>query len=908
MTINLADNTPRIEYSVAQGVVQTVFAVPFEFFDNGDLTVYVDGVPKYEGSDFSISGGDGSTGSITFNTAVPPEVQQVTGAVGGSTVVIVRDIAIERTTDFTSNAINRAALNTQLDTIIGMIADLDDKASRTLQISDYEVAPNISLPSIEDRAGRVIAFDGSGNVAAGPTSYNIDVVASNIAEILQADDNAAAAAASAAAALVSETNAFNSANAASASEIAAEVSETAALASEVNAATSEENAALSEAAAAASEAAAAASEAAAALSESAAAASEAASASSEAAAAASEAAAAISETAAAASASSASASETAAAASEASAAISETNAATSETNAAASETAAATSETNAASSATAAASSASAAASSATSAAGSASAANTSASAASASQTAAAASAVNASTSESNAATSASNASTSEANAATSAATATTQAGNSATSASQAAASASQAATSASNASTSASNAATSATSASSSATAAASSASSASASADAALAALDSFDDRYLGQKTSDPSLDNDGNALVAGALYFNTTDNSMKVYDGSSWLSAYASLSGALLSTNNLSDLSSVVSARTNLGLGTAAVTASTDYATSAQGALADSALQSSDIGVSVQGYNANTVVDSSYVHTDNNYTTTEKNKLAGIEAGATADQTAAEILTAIKTVDGDGSGLDADTLDGNHASAFLTGNQTITLSGDLSGSGTTLINAQLAANVVGANELNVVGNGTTAQYLRSDGDGSFTWATPTDTNTTYSAGGGLTLAGTVFSHTDTSAQASVNNSGATFIQDVTLDTYGHVTGLASATITASGIGALASSNPVISSGTLTEDVYAISGTAVALEPDNGSVQTHTLSGNTTYTDAFSSGQAITLMIDDGSARTITWPTMTWVNNGGSAPTLATTGYTVVSLWKVGATLYGALVGDGS
>ena len=96
---------------------------------------------------------------------------------------------------------------------------------------------------------------------------------------------------------------------------------------------------------------------------------------------------------------------------------------------------------------------------------------------------------------------------------------------------------------------------------------------------------------------------------------------------------------------------------------------------FATAAQGALADSALQSSDIGVSVQGYSANTVIDGSYVHTDNNYTTTEKNKLAGIEAGATADQTASEILTAIKTVDGAASGLDADLLDGNHASAFAT-----------------------------------------------------------------------------------------------------------------------------------------------------------------------------------------------------------------------------------------
>jgi hypothetical protein len=45
----------------------------------------------------------------------------------------------------------------------------------------------------------------------------------------------------------------------------------------------------------------------------------------------------------------------------------------------------------------------------------------------------------------------------------------------------------------------------------------------------------------------------------------------------------------------------------------------------------------LKSANIGVTVQGYNANTVIDASYVHTDNNYTTAEKNKLAGIAAGA-------------------------------------------------------------------------------------------------------------------------------------------------------------------------------------------------------------------------------------------------------------------------------
>lgn len=61
-----------------------------------------------------------------------------------------------------------------------------------------------------------------------------------------------------------------------------------------------------------------------------------------------------------------------------------------------------------------------------------------------------------------------------------------------------------------------------------------------------------------------------------------------------------------------------------------------------------------------------------------TEKNFTTALKTKLDGIEAGATADQTPMQILTAIKTVDGSGSGLDADTLDGNQATAFATAAQ--------------------------------------------------------------------------------------------------------------------------------------------------------------------------------------------------------------------------------------
>ncbi len=88
-------------------------------------------------------------------------------------------------------------------------------------------------------------------------------------------------------------------------------------------------------------------------------------------------------------------------------------------------------------------------------------------------------------------------------------------------------------------------------------------------------LAAYDSFDDRYLGAKASDPTTDNDGNALVAGMLYYNSVSAGMKVYTGSAWVAAYVSGSGYLASANNLSDLQNVDMACTNLGLvpGTAA-----------------------------------------------------------------------------------------------------------------------------------------------------------------------------------------------------------------------------------------------------------------------------------------------------------------------------------------------
>ena len=375
------------------------------------------------------------------------------------------------------------------------------------------------------------------------------------------------------------------------------------------------------------------------------------------------------------------------------------------------------------------------------------------------------------------------------------------------------------------------------------SATASASSATASEAAKDAALSALDNFQDQYLGDFATDPTTDNDGDPLQAGMLYFNTTDDVMKVYTGSAWVAAYASLSGALLTSNNLSDLVNAATARTNLGLGTAATTASTDYATAAQGTLADSAVQPSDsptfgsvtvtgtvdgrdvaadgtkldgieasadvtdaanvtaagaametgadftgnvtfgdndkaifgagsdlqvyhdgnhsiikdagtgnLQINAGNFNVNNVANSANIivgndggavnlyydgskklattstgvditgsvtvsgTVDGRDVATDGAKLDGIEAGATADQTAAQILTAVKTVDGSGSGLDADTVDGLQASSFLRSDASDTMTGNLT------LNGTLA---LGSNSINDVENVYVRNKVIHDGD---------------------------------------------------------------------------------------------------------------------------------------------------------------------------------------
>jgi hypothetical protein len=353
----------------------------------------------------------------------------VTGASGGSTVVISRSIAIERTSDFVTGVdINRAALNTQLDTLTAIAADNKDKASRSISAPNSEVNPQLELPDADTRKGKLVGFnETTGNVELSASIADANTLASisgDIATLADIEDGTDATDAI-------QTVAGISSNVTTVAGSIASVNTNATNIASIN--TNASNIADIQ---------------------------------------------------------NASANAASALSSKNAAATSETNAATSETNAA-------TSATNSANSATAS---------------------ETSKVASVAAQAAAETAETNAETAETNAAasasaasTSASNASTSETNAATSASTATTQAGIATTKASEA--SASEVAAEAAKV---------------------------------AAEAALDEFTDIYLGAKASDPTTDNDGNALTAGDQYFNTTINALKIYNGSAWQAAAIDSSG--------------------------------------------------------------------------------------------------------------------------------------------------------------------------------------------------------------------------------------------------------------------------------------------------------------------------------------------------------------------------
>lgn len=111
----------------------------------------------------------------------------------------------------------------------------------------------------------------------------------------------------------------------------------------------------------------------------------------------------------------------------------------------------------------------------------------------------------------------------------------------------------------------------------------------------------------------------------------------------------------------------------------------------------------------------------------------------------------------------------------------------------------------------------------------------------------------------------------------------------------------------------NSPVFGGSITEGIFTIvDAVSFEINPANGTIQLLVLGASRTpKATSFQAGQSVTLMVDDGTARTLTWTDTTfgttglrWV--GGTAPTLATTGYTIIQLWKVGTQVYGVSIGS--
>ncbi len=183
-----------------------------------------------------------------------------------------------------------------------------------------------------------------------------------------------------------------------------------------------------------------------------------------------------------------------------------------------------------------------------------------------------------------------------------------------------------------------------------------------------------------------------------------------------------------------------------------------------------------------------------------------------------------------------------------------------------------------------------------------------GTFTWPTFNQNTSGTAAGLSATLSpasgGTGVAN---DASATVTSSG-NFAYTRTL------TGATNVTFPTTGTLATLAGTETFTNKTITgtkETVYAITdGAGFEINPANGGIQTITLGANRTPAATnFTAGQSVTLMIDDGSAYAITWSTVnpTWVGATatGSAPTLATSGYTIIEMWKVGSTIYAAYVG---
>jgi len=189
MTIATAKNTPRNTYTATSG--QTVFTIGFEFFNTTDIRVFRNGTElSYNASpstvsQFSVQGISNASDS-SYEFGAGGTITLGSGATADDSIVIVRDIIVERTTDFIPAAsFDVTALNTQLDTLMAMMAEREESTSRSIRLplSETTTVFDMELPVLADRQNKILEFDANGDPACTITAANLSTLGTIIDDI-----------------------------------------------------------------------------------------------------------------------------------------------------------------------------------------------------------------------------------------------------------------------------------------------------------------------------------------------------------------------------------------------------------------------------------------------------------------------------------------------------------------------------------------------------------------------------------------------------------------------------------------------------------------------------------------------------------------------------------------------------
>lgn len=175
--MTISDTTPRVQYTVGSGG-QTAFTVNFQFFAVTDLAVY-NGATQLtyaaspaDATQYSVTGaGDPSGGTVTLGAAV-----------ASTTVTIVRDVPVARSTDFPpSGPFQIDSLNDELDKFTAMVREREDDIGRSVAAPDTDPTTiDMTLPVKADRLGKLLGFDATTGNPEATTGRVLSATASDV--------------------------------------------------------------------------------------------------------------------------------------------------------------------------------------------------------------------------------------------------------------------------------------------------------------------------------------------------------------------------------------------------------------------------------------------------------------------------------------------------------------------------------------------------------------------------------------------------------------------------------------------------------------------------------------------------------------------------------------------------------